>query len=263
LQSTSLDIARRDDGFSSQSKVIGKKHNISPQRVDSFARAAEPLGLQVLYEPSSTPSVNIIFVHGLGGSTLGSWSWNRDPSYCWPREWLPREPNFRDARILSFGYSAHFMDRTESSLNITDFAKDLLFQMGQSLAISNDDAPIIFIAHSLGGLIVKKAYLLGRNNSCYATTMLRVQAMVFYATAHHGSNLAEVLNRTLVASSRSPKAYISDLVRNSSSIEETNEQFRYAAHELQIFSFYETLKTNVGINRMVSRYLRILGELER
>lgn len=47
----------------------------------------------------------------------------------WPQEWLPLEPGLRDARILTFGYNAHFSSATKDVFSISDFAKDLLLQM--------------------------------------------------------------------------------------------------------------------------------------
>lgn len=90
---------------------------------------AEPLGLHVVYEPPSRRIVDIIFIHGLGGTSRLSWSWNRDLSLFWPQEWLPLEPGLRDARVLTFGYNAHFSSPTKDIFSISDFAKDLLLQM--------------------------------------------------------------------------------------------------------------------------------------
>lgn len=73
--------------------------------------------------------VDIIFVHGLGGSSRLTWSFNKDPSLFWPKEWLPFEPGFKGVRILTFGYNAHFLSRSKDLFNISDFAKDLLLQM--------------------------------------------------------------------------------------------------------------------------------------
>jgi hypothetical protein len=69
-------------------------------------------------------------VHGLGGTSRKTWSYNRDIKYFWPKEWLPTEPGLERARILSFGYNANFLSTAPANfLNITDFAKDLLMQM--------------------------------------------------------------------------------------------------------------------------------------
>lgn len=89
----------------------------------------DPLGLNVVHAPLSTPIVDIIFVHGLGGTSQKTWSRNRDPELFWPREWLPFEPELGTARVLSFGYNANFASAGRDIFNIADFAKDLLFGM--------------------------------------------------------------------------------------------------------------------------------------
>lgn len=113
-----------------------KPRSVEGQRRErSVERHVDPLGLNVLYEPNDGASiVDIIFVHGLGGTSQKTWSRNRDPQFFWPREWLPLEPGFEQARILSFGYNAHFASSgRENVLDIADFAKDLLFGMKYGL----------------------------------------------------------------------------------------------------------------------------------
>ena len=93
-------------------------------------RRSDPLGLHVVFEPESNPTLNLIFVHGLGGTSEQTWSRDKDKNKFWPREWLPHEPGFETTRILSFGYNAHFKSLGQDNiLNIGDFAKDLLFAM--------------------------------------------------------------------------------------------------------------------------------------
>lgn len=92
-------------------------------------RSNDPLGLHVIYDPPSDRAVDIVFVHGLGGTSRLSWSWNRDLSLFWPQEWLPLEPGLEEARILTFGYNANFLSPAKDLFNIPDFAKDLLVQL--------------------------------------------------------------------------------------------------------------------------------------
>lgn len=88
--------------------------------------SADELGLSLLYSTEDS-NVDLIFVHGLGGSSRRTWSWNRDTDYFWP-SWLPHDPELSNSRIFTFGYSANLRGPS-SSLNVIDFAKDLLLRM--------------------------------------------------------------------------------------------------------------------------------------
>lgn len=181
---------------------------------------------------------------------------NHDPALFWPELWLPFEPGISTARILTFGYDANWRGASRSVSNISDFAKELLFEMrfakgsaGEDLSLGSK--PILFVVHSMGGLVVKKAFLLGLHDENYAKMVSAISAIIFLSTPHRGSNLAETLNRVLSASFQSPKSFISDLVTCSPAIEELNEQFRHHVPRLSIWSFYETLVTPIGPKKMM------------
>jgi serine/threonine protein kinase len=90
----------------------------------------DPLGLIVIHQPNSPPALDIIFVHGMGGTSRATWSKDRDPEYFWPGKWLPFEPEMASARILSFGYNATFAASGPAVVTgIADVAGDLLFEM--------------------------------------------------------------------------------------------------------------------------------------
>ncbi|KAI1394272.1 uncharacterized protein F4822DRAFT_435924 [Hypoxylon trugodes] len=213
------------------------------------------LGLHVVHQPEFA-SLDIIFVHGLGGHSQRTWSKNHDPSLYWPKLWLPSEPGIDKARILTFGYNAAWHGATKSIANITDFAKELLFEMRFSRDDSGADLkigtnPIIFIVHSMGGLVVKKAYLLGLHDENYKDVTRSISAIMFLSTPHRGTNLATILNRVLAASFQSSKNFISDLNKSSPAIEELNEQFRHFSLGLSIWSFYETMATSIGFKKIM------------
>ncbi|KAJ9500638.1 hypothetical protein H2202_003854 [Exophiala xenobiotica] len=224
-------------------------------RENSRDRRLDPLGLTVLHEPDADPVADIVFVHGLGGTSRQTWSKNRDPALFWPLEWLPFERTISSARISTFGYNAHFTSTSDtgSILNISHFAKDLLFQLRfakgaaeKPLAVGT--APIIFVAHSMGGLVVKKAFILGQHDAHYKGIVQSTSAILFLSTPHRGTNLAELLNRVLSAClfGFSAKDYISELRTNSPTIQEINEQFRNLSPNIKIVSFFETKATKVG-----------------
>ena len=216
------------------------------------------LGLHVIHQPESPPLLDIIFIHGLGGGSQKTWSKDpHDPDLFWPQHWLPSEPEIGKARILSFGYNASFLPGTPRSIyRIADFAKGLLYDMKFSKDPSGEDldigkVPIIFVAHSMGGLVAKKAYLLGQNDETYQDIIHSISAMVFLATPHRGTNLAEVLNRLLTVLFQPSQNFIADLNKSSPALEEINEQFRHIAPKLSIWSFYETLATPLGPMKLI------------
>lgn len=57
--------------------------------------------------------------------------------------------------------------------------------------------------------------------------------------------MAQILKNILkVTPGLSTKAYVAELERNSSILQDINEQFRNICGDLELVSFYETLKTN-------------------
>lgn len=96
----------------------------------------------------------------------------------------------------------------------------------------------------------------GQNDPEYQVIVKAISAITFLATPHRGTNLAELLDRILrsilVTNS---KQYISELGKNSFTLQKLNEQFRHIAPRLDIVSFYETQSTSIGL-----KYSRVVGD---
>lgn len=96
-----------------------------------------------------------------------------------------------------------------------------------------------------------KAYIQGQLDPEYKEIVHSIGAIIFLSTPHRGTGLAKVLNYLLHAALL-PQPYVTDLERNSSTLQQINEQFRHAAPNLKIVSFYETRPTVVGFKKIVS-----------
>lgn len=156
-------------------------------------------GLRQVSTPTGTPQATLIFVHGLGGHPTKTWSFRRDPAYVmkfWQREWLRTERGMEDVRICTFGYPADWAAPKDSSLTILDFAKHLNFEI---LVQDLTDASILYVVHSMGGLVVKKAYMLSLQDPMYSgvASSVRRGAMLFLGTPHRGSDSASALHKFL------------------------------------------------------------------
>jgi hypothetical protein len=92
-------------------------------------------------------------VHGLNGHYISTWE---ESSVCWPRDLLPTRMEF--TRILSFSYDADIY-RSESVSTIRDHGLNLLLTLmarRPQVGLEKFRRPIVFVAHSLGGLLVKE-----------------------------------------------------------------------------------------------------------
>ncbi|KAI4268566.1 MAG: hypothetical protein LQ337_007765 [Flavoplaca oasis] len=215
------------------------------------ARTYDHLGLHLLHHIQDAVC-DIIFVHGLGGSAAKTWSWKRDTAQFWPA-WLSDDEQLYKTRVFTFGYNSNFRG-SATNLNITDFAKDLLFHL---LTFSHGDSqpiggrPITFVAHSMGGLVVKKAYIVGKHDPDFSGIMAQVYGMLFLATPHRGSHYAKVLNNILstVPTGAPPKAYVASLDAQSEALQDINEQFRKICQDLVLVSFWETTKVSFGFTK--------------
>lgn len=138
-----------------------------------------------------------------------------------------------------------------------DFGQALLAEIINSPTICGDDADtaIVFVAHSMGGLVVKKTVLQARRDPNCLTLCKRIHSMFFLATPHRGSDSAQLLKNLL--SLASSKSYVGDLQRGSANIQLINDEFRNAYQNIQLWSFFETLPTT-GLGIVVDRDSAVL-----
>lgn len=152
----------------------------------------DPLGLRVIYRPPGDRQVDIIFVHGLGGSSQKTWSWNRDIDYFWPLRYLPCEPDINQARILTFGYSANFRrGSAKNKMAILDFAKELL----SGLKYGQDELAPEMEDLEMGQVSSSSPDCSGRTESRPATNYLR-GALHGRAYCQRGMTVPEIKGNT-------------------------------------------------------------------
>ncbi|QGA22347.1 hypothetical protein EYB26_010063 [Talaromyces marneffei] len=108
-------------------------------------------GLEVVAE-GEQPVVDIVAVHGLNGHRDKTWTAANGVN--WLSNLLPTDiPN---ARVFCWGYDANTHDDRVSCQYLYDHATQLVSDLCLERRLTNTtQRPIIFVAHSLGGIIVK------------------------------------------------------------------------------------------------------------
>lgn len=92
-----------------------------------------------------------MLVHGLDGDPIRTWQ-DEKSGKVWPRDLLPEE--LPQTRVMSFAYNGD-MFRNQSAATIRDNARSLLNYLKLERRRVDPRRPIVFVAHCLGGLIVK------------------------------------------------------------------------------------------------------------
>jgi hypothetical protein len=100
----------------------------------------------------------------------------------------------------------------------------------------------------MGGLGIKKAYILAKQFQEFDSLARRVRTIFFLATPHRGSDLAQMLTKILSLSSGS-RPFVADLHRNSLATQSINDEFPQHCKDLQLYSFYETLPMSYGVGK--------------
>lgn len=126
------------NGLSAQRSRSRSKSPSIVEQPEASDQARGSFGLNLLYSPSE-PLVDFVFVHGLGGGSRKTWSKTDNSYHYWPKEWLPRDPDFSNCRIYSFGYASDWGERKDRVLEINDFAASLLGEINNDPGIRGNE----------------------------------------------------------------------------------------------------------------------------
>ncbi|PVF95775.1 WD40 repeat-like protein, partial [Serendipita vermifera] len=145
--------------------------------------------------PGGHPQIDIVAVQGLGSDPNRTWVWKGDDRRTvWLRDLLPSDiPN---ARIASWGYNSRFGNRAPK-VTLDICGKDLLVALSHHRNTQRQkEMPLIFIGHSFGGLVIKKALVMSHASPSTDKDLKKLfqstVGIVFLGTPHDGASSAEI-----------------------------------------------------------------------
>ncbi|KAL6713132.1 hypothetical protein ACLMJK_009253 [Lecanora helva] len=170
--------------------------------------------------------------------------------------------NLKNSRILTYGYNAAVttMFGKASSDRILQHAQTLVAEIVADRELEDaTQRPIIFICHSLGGIIAL-AYSASRTSkaiqhlhSIYVSTF----AILFLGTPHDGSNKAKLAStgRRMIGAMVPSKVVDTEgqlldaLQEGSEVLRNITDMFAPLMKDFHIFFFWEQEKTNMGFTQ--------------
>ncbi|KFZ01516.1 hypothetical protein V500_00731 [Pseudogymnoascus sp. VKM F-4518 (FW-2643)] len=179
----------------------------------------KPLGYNVVTTVVNA-QVDIIFLHGLTGHREETWT-AKGEDEPWPKSLLSKD--LPTARIITYGYDADVVNltRTAGRNTVRQHARNLINDL---TALRKDDIgrPIIFVAHSLGGLVCQDALLVSSNpnEEQQRDIVSSTCGIAFFGTPHAGSDLERFATAVLniVSIVKTPNRKLLGVLRVNSEI---------------------------------------------
>ncbi|KAL8723929.1 MAG: hypothetical protein Q9181_007073 [Wetmoreana brouardii] len=228
---------------------------------NDLAKSINRYGLAEVSAPSDDVQVDIVFVHGLNGHPYDTWT-SEENKIFWPAQLLPPRVKNEKARVLVYGYDADVAPTASgvSSDKIHNHAEHLVATLCASRHGRKAlERPIIFVAHSLGGIVVKRALIYSAGKRGTKTGHLRsifvsTYGIMFLATPHYGSDptrwnswLENICSALLLnGPTNTPQQLVDALKPNSETLQNIDRQFIEITDQFQIYYFHETKKTKLG-----------------
>ncbi|QBZ62364.1 hypothetical protein PoMZ_11244 [Pyricularia oryzae] len=212
--------------------------------------------------------VDIVLVHGLNGDPQKTWTARTNGVY-WPADLLPVSLKKQHANILVYGYNADVYstrnDRSASDNFIHVHAQTLIATLtNYRKSEETTQNPIIWVAHSLGGILVKRALLYSndvRNTAHAALRSIYVSTygIIFLGTPHTGSDVAQwagVLQH--MSDAVVPKRFfesesvlLKTLKRDNETLQNINSHFLDVYQRFKIHMAHENHKTDIKGHKVI------------
>ncbi|PYH36551.1 kinesin [Aspergillus neoniger CBS 115656] len=206
------------------------------------------------------PNIDIVAVHGLNPKSKKNHAektWESNGK-LWLRDFLPKQ--LPRARIFLFSYNSKVAIQS-SAAGVREQAHVLLDRLRLERE-KCEHRPLLFIAHSLGGIVVKEALVQAKLSATYGSICTSTFGIVFFGTPHRGTHLARVggvaakFVRALLGTASN--TLLKALSKGSLYALELSANFDKLLENYKYLSFYETLPfKSIGI--VVEKDSAVLG----
>ncbi|KAL7764623.1 hypothetical protein ACKLNR_005768 [Fusarium oxysporum f. sp. zingiberi] len=226
-------------------------------------------GIQTFHS-TEIDNIDIVFVHGLIGDYQKTWT-DKGSENPWPKTLLPLA--IETARILTYSYDSTVTSKGDvpSQNRISNHAYNLVTALASLRQGDNtNERPIIFICHSLGGLVCQDALVIAnqRSEQHLQDIVNFTRGVIFLGTPHHGSSLAkigELVSRSVGLIKETNSDIVKVLTRDSEVLARIQDSFQALlmtrskdeVSMIDITCFYEELPTK-GLGLIVPKHSAIL-----
>jgi pimeloyl-ACP methyl ester carboxylesterase len=172
--------------------------------------------------------IAVVFVHGIFGSTLGTWS---SPSGATFFQLLKDSPNVGSkVDVYAFGFTSKTM--AGGSLDIREAANNMALRLRAAGVL--EYPAVVLVGHSMGGLVVLR--YLTSNLDKDAEFAAKVPLVVLYATPMEGANIAAIGNLVL----RNPALAIMRPADSNAALQQLSDDWVGLVHKPKVICGYET-----------------------
>ena len=159
----------------------------------------------------------------------------------WIRDSLPND--LLGVRTIVYGYDSKLVD-SSSFQSIRDLACTLITQLETYGWTLSSAKPLCFLAHSLGGLVLREAMvqLDSSKHEGYSCLLKLIRGAVFFGVPNRGMEQSHFL---LVTGDNANAELIEDIGRNSNYLNQLNKSFSKASFQdrMKFFWAYETSRS--------------------
>jgi len=218
----------------------------------TLERPEGELGILSLAEGVS-PIVDIVAIHGLDGDRESSWKAKNNKMWLKDHDMLPAR--IKNARILTYGYDvATWGTELHSDLTLHDHAESLITKLVSYRELTRtSDRPIIFIAHSMGGIVLKFALILAnqtheKHHFHHRSLADNTKGILFIGTPHQGTDsvtVAQHLAEICSINTRLNRALRRDLVTYSEMLQDQVSAYTAISGRYTTKFFYEAYGTRL------------------
>lgn len=179
----------------------------------------------------------IVAVSGLNGHAFGSFK-QRGGSFMWLRDGLSKD--LLSARVFIYGYDTH-LHRSSSVQNLTDLGLGFRTALRNLVASRKGNKivrPLLVIGHSLGGLVIKEAFLSMRTD-LDKEILDQTNGFLFFGVPNLGMSIGSLVP---MVGDKPNRALIETLGNNSALLRDHMDGFPsvFGFNKPEVVAFYET-----------------------